>query len=116
MAKKARRNIKLVADWTYKNAWFDIYIDCSGGREHLMSHRRDRRIYDLLKDGVRITELERSASKLVSDVSLYGCKCARNGSGQNRKCRKNRAKKLDNPIAHLINVANEYIAELSRTA
>lgn len=72
MAKKMIRNVRLIADGSIGQDWFDIYIDFGGNREYLMAHRQNARLFSLLKSGVSINELERSVSKIVLDVLLSG--------------------------------------------
>ena len=116
MAEKLNRNVKIVADDGMKDGWFDIYLDFSGNREYLMPHRQNDRLYSLLKDGLRIEELERNASRVISDASLSGKRYLRSDINLRLKCRKNWARKLENTIDHLVTVANEYIWDMARVA
>ena len=112
MAEKIMRNVKLVAEERCDREWFDIYIDFSGNREYLMPHRQNEKLFRLLRNGVCIGELERSTSKLVSDVSLSGRRYMRGGINPRLKCRKNQARKLENSIGHLVLVANDYMEQM----
>ena len=116
MAEKLNRNVEIVADDGMKDGWFDIYLDFSGNREYLMPHRQNGRLYSLLKDGLRIEELERNASRVISDASLSGKRHLRGDINPRLKCRKNWARKLENTIGHLVTVANEYIQDMARAA
>jgi len=116
MAEKLNRNVKIVVDNGMKDGWFDIYLDFSGTREYLMPHRQNKRLYSMLKDGLRIEELERNATRAVSDVSLSGKRYLRGGINPRLKCRKNQARKLENSISHLVTVANDYIQDMADAA
>ena len=116
MAEKITRNVKLIAEGSYDRDWFDIYIDFSGSREYLMPHRQNERLFEILKGGVSIGELERCTPKLVSDVSLSGRRYLKGGINPRLKCRKNQARKLENSIGHLVLAANEYMEDMDYVA
>ena len=116
MAEKMNRNVKLVAEGTHNQDWFDIYIDFSGRREYLMPHRQNGMLFSILKDGVTIGELERSMQKMVSEMSLSGRRYLKGGINPRLKCRKNQSRKLENSIAHLVLVANEYMEDMDYAA
>ena len=116
MSERMNRNVRLVAEGTREQDWFDIYIVVSGSKEYLMPHRKNDRLYVLLKDGVRIGDLERSVQKVVSDISLSGRRYLKGGINPRLKCRKNQARRLENSIGHLVMAANEYVEDLARTA
>ena len=44
-----------------KHGGFDIYMDFSGQREYLMWHRHNGLLYGMLKDGIRVSEIQRIA-------------------------------------------------------
>lgn len=112
MAEKMKQSVKLIADGSIGQGGFDIYIDFRGSREYLMTHRQNARLYSLLKSGVKINDLERSISKAVADISLAGRRYLKGDIHPRIKYRKNQARKLENTIRHLVNVANEYIYEM----
>lgn len=116
MAEKMNRNVKLVAEGTHNQDWFDIYIDFSGSREYLMPHRQNRKLFSLLRDGMTIRELERSMQKMVSEMSLSGHRHLKGGINPRLKCRKNQSRKLENSLVHLVSVANEYMADMDYAA
>lgn len=52
-------NTKVIAINNYKKAGFSIYLSISGRLEYVMSHRHNAFLYNLLKDGLSISELKR---------------------------------------------------------
>ena len=116
MAENMSRNVRLVAEGTREQDWFDIYIDFSGSREYLMPHRKNDRLYGLLKDGMSIGDLERSTQKVVSDISLSGRRYLKGGINPRLKCRKNQARRLENSIGHLVLAAHEYMEDMALAA
>ena len=49
MSERISRNVRLEAEGTQEQDWFDIYIDFSGSREYLMPHRKNDRFIFFLK-------------------------------------------------------------------
>ena len=112
MAEKMKQNVKLIADGSIGQGGFDIYIVFRGSREFLMTHRQNDKLYSLLKSGIKINDLERSISKAAADISLAGRRYLKGDIHPRIKYRKNQARKLENTIRHLVNVANKYIYEM----
>lgn len=108
---RKNRNVKVIAKGSRRKGWFDIYIDFSGRQEYLMSHRKNEYLFRLLKVGVGIEEVERNMQKLVSSVSLSGCRYMKGRNNPRLKRRKNQSRKLENSVDHLLTVVNEYICE-----
>lgn len=86
---------------------FDIYLCLSGARHYLMSHRQNDHLFQLLKGGVSIDELDRTAQKKVTDISANGF--YRGTPDRRKKCRKNQSRKLENSVGHLLSVVQEYM-------
>lgn len=57
--KKARNQVRVIAERAENPRGFWIYVDFSGQRELLMFHRYNSLLYGLLKDGVGLDELAR---------------------------------------------------------
>lgn len=58
--KNSDRGIRVFAVNNYKvSNKFDIYLDFSGQREWLMMHRHNGAIFNILKDGIQLSELRR---------------------------------------------------------
>ncbi|MBE6013749.1 MAG: hypothetical protein E7241_00070 [Lachnospiraceae bacterium] len=110
MVEKMNRNVRLVAETSQKTG-FDIYLDFSGNREYLMAHRYNKDLYNILKDGIKLVEFERSTRKLISDSSQYNQAGKNSGPRRKIKNKRNRSKKFENSLEHVINVANEYMEE-----
>lgn len=107
--RRNKKNMRLIVEGSTEWEWFDIYIDFSGNREYLMPHRPNILLFNLLRGGVTLGELERNMWKMVSDVSLSGKRFKKGQTNPRLKYRKNQARKLENSVGHLINVVNEYI-------
>lgn len=116
MLEKMSSNIRLVAEGRVEQDGFDIYILAFGRKDYLMSHRKNDRMYALLKDGVRIGDLERSIQKVVSDISLSRRRYLRGGVNPRLKCKKNQARRLENSVGHLVKVAHEYMKDMTRAS
>ncbi len=56
---KRENNIKIIAENAGYSSGFNIFIDFSGKREHLMYHRHNRLLYNELKTGMGLGELKR---------------------------------------------------------
>ena len=100
------RKIRILATANHTDR-FDIYLDVSGERHYLMSHRWNSPLYQLLKEGVSVDQLERAAQKKVVDVSygrFYKKRCR-----PGRKRRKNISRKLENSVRHLHSAVEEYL-------
>ena len=74
----------VIAENNQKRGGFDIYLYFSGQREYLMWHRHNGLLYGLLKDGIKVSDIQRTA------------KTQRTYSGM---------------LRYLLTVINEYIAE-----
>ena len=82
-------NIRVIAKNNGSAPGFTIYLDFSGGSiEPLIVHRHNGLLYNSLKDGVRIEELQRMAQ---------------------RNKRSKREQKLHANISHVLKAAEEYI-------
>lgn len=116
MNEKIRRNVKLIAQKGSVKGWFYIYIDFSGRREYLMSHRHGGGLFELLKESVRLNELERIIKKMILDTSLSGKRYMKGNGSPMFKYRKKLLRRLENSIRHLAIVTNEYIDEVKYAA
>lgn len=94
--KNAERNIKVVAENNENKQGFNIYLDCSGQREFIVWHRHNEVLYNVLKDGVVLRDLNRKKPiKLFQDQYGYG--------------KRRITAKFDNMMNHLRLVINDYI-------
>lgn len=57
--KNQDRSIRVIAENNYRHDGFNIYLEFSGKREYLMSHRHNAFIFDMLKHGPRLAELRK---------------------------------------------------------
>ena len=89
---KANPNTRLVAVSNSSDKTFDVFMDVSGARRYLSTHKRSPYLYDLFKDdGITLTELKRWAPKA--------------GRSSNRK----HTKKFVSSVRHIIRIADSYI-------
>lgn len=93
---KKNRNISILAQNTTDARGFHIYLDFSGQREYLMSHRHNGLLYDLLKDGVALDDVRRWRPS---------------GNRKRGRSRRRREECLYHMVDHLLDVADEYIWE-----
>lgn len=85
---KNLKNVKIFAENVDGRAGFNVYLDFSGQREFLVAHRKCAPLFLLLKNGMRMEELER----------------------WNRANRRSKiSQKLSHTVAHLITIASDYI-------
>ena len=98
--KIKNRNIKVIAINKGNEAGFNIFIDFSGQKELLMSHRHNGLLYKYLKDGICLTDLK------FMKPSKYICLC-----GFSRRNSKVAFTRIDSMIRHINNVVNNYIIE-----
>ncbi len=109
MKKFESANLKLVAKDNMKKGIFAIYLDYSGKREYIMSHRYNAAIYNILVEGISLSELYRSKRKIVSSISMPGHRYSKGDIHPRLKCKKNQSRKLENSLEHILSVANEYL-------
>ena len=57
--KEATRNVRIFAENAEATHGFNIFLDFSGQREFLMFHRHNGLAYNLLKDGIKVDDLQR---------------------------------------------------------
>lgn len=94
-SKIANRNVMIIAQNNGEKAGFNIYLDFSGQREYLMSHRHNGLLYGLLKDGASLEEMRR-----LKPARIRG-----------RYARKAKIAKLYGQVAYLVSVIDEYMLE-----
>ena len=82
-------NTCIIAVNNGRETGFNIFLEFSGQREFLLWHRHNGLLFNLLKDGLRIENLQRW------------------------KPRRRSQDKLGNMIKHLLNVVDNYITERS---
>lgn len=94
--KNAEKNIKVIAENNENKSGFSIYLDFSGQRELIVLHRYNGILYNILKDGVALRDINRKKPiRLFQD--RYG-----------RRMRRATAE-FDNMMNHLRLVINDYI-------
>lgn len=97
--KYTNSNIRLVAVNRDHMDGFNIYLDFSGQREYLMSHRHNGLLYKMLEDGVRLADLQPLRGNRELSSQFY------------RRYGVYRGNVLDSMICHLLFVVDEYMTE-----
>ena len=85
----------------------DIYcINAAGEEEYLMSSHYDKSVHDLIPEGgASIGEIKECRARAFISRRL-----TRNRQSRGRiKCRRNRSRKLENTINHILAVFRDYI-------
>lgn len=63
---KYNRNIRVIAENNNgRLPGFNVYLDLSGQREYIFTHRRNGQLYNLLKNGIPISQLKRLTPKQI---------------------------------------------------
>ena len=57
--KKSNRNIRIFAEKAQQDGSFHIFLDFSGRKEYLVTHRRNPALYSALKNGMSLKEWQR---------------------------------------------------------
>ena len=91
--KRSNKNVRIIIE-SRKGSGFDIYLDFSGQREYLMTHRHNGLLYMLLKDGMFIEDIRRW--RVSREKAIGGNK---------------RTNVVDNSMKHILLVAEDYLAE-----
>ena len=102
--KRYSRNIWVVAENNGNQDGFNIYLEFSGQREYLMTHRHSGILYGLLKDGVRLVELQR----MLMDPNNQCVLARRSGILP--------VKQYRDKIRYLLQVIEEYIMDREECA
>lgn len=103
--KRYERNIRVIAINEDVQSGFNIYLEFSGKREYLVTHRHNGALYGLLKDGIRVADMQRllyGSCKLqsINDYRVYFFP----------------TKQLRNSMRHLMIVIDEYITDRAQCA
>ena len=91
--KKQFNNIRVCAENMGSKRGFNIYLDFSGQREYLMSHRHNGLLFEMLKDGIYLNEMKRMKRG--------------SRSGKVRTC----SVKTKNSVEHLLLVIDDYLID-----
>ena len=98
--KKLNRNISLRVENRKGGNGFNIYLDFSGKREYLMTHRHNGLLYDLLKDGPIVADMGRWKARDIARKIGSSPRSSRSG-------------KVLNMVNHLLLVIDDYMLERS---
>lgn len=96
--KDNNRNIVVQVENRTDNDGFHIYLNFSGQREYLMTHRHNGLLYELLKDGAVLGDMRRwKAGDIAGRIG--------------RSPRSPRSDKLTNMVDYLLIVIDDYLYE-----
>lgn len=101
--------IRLVAKAGKTQNCFDIYVSYrQADWEYLMSHRRNPRLFELLKEAISLQSLRKETQKIVKDIARFP-----NNHMSFRhlghKQRRVHSRRIDDSVRHLIDVTYEYM-------
>ncbi|MCR5213046.1 MAG: hypothetical protein K6E10_01390 [Eubacterium sp.] len=99
MGKKSNNTIIIAEKVDYTKNNYNIYMIFSGKKEFLMSHRDDRFLYPVLKEGITLNEL-----RWNKPVKIY--------SSRGINVNKHVAKEVYGTFNHIIKVVDSYIKEI----
>ena len=102
--KRYSRNILVVAENNGNQDGFNVYLVFSGHREYLFTHRHNGPMFVMLKDGIRLADLQRS----VRTMNIQ-CLCGRRMSIA-------AARHLLGSMRYLLVVIDEYIEDRDQCA
>ena len=102
--KHYTRNIVVLAENNGNQHGFNVYLVFSGQREYLFTHRHNGPMYSLLKDGVRVADMQRSIREKAIPTL-----CGRKGSITVTK-------QLLNSMQHLLIMIDDYIKDREQCA
>ncbi len=102
--KRHSRNILVFAENNENQHGFNVYLAFSGQREYLLTHRHNGAMYMMLKDGIRLGELQRG----VREMKLPALCSRRVGIIDSEQLR--------NSMRYLLVVINEYIEDREQCA
>ena len=91
-----KNNVKVFAVNCENTSGFNIYLDFSGRREYVMSHRHNGLLYQVMKDGIHLNELMRKKPHRIFPkygIQYYGTTSA----------------KAERQLNHVIRVIEDYI-------
>lgn len=92
------RNIVVQVENRTDNRGFHVYLNFSGQREYLMTHRHNGLLYELLKDGAVLGDMKRWSMGDIAGKIGYSP-------------RSPRSDKLKNMVDHLLIVIGDYLYE-----
>lgn len=104
MSKGYNRNILVFAENNGTSRGFNIYLDFSGQREYLLTHRHNGAIFKILENGIRLPDLERG----IRDMNMQLL------SG--RRSRITLTNQLQKNLSFLLTVIDEYITDREQCA
>ena len=93
------KNVRVIAVNRELEDGFNIYLDFSGRREYLLSHRHNGIMYEILKDGISVEKLKRTKPHQL--YTEYGFRF----TGRN-------SSKLERQLNHLNDIIEEYLNEI----
>ena len=102
--KRYSRNILVFAENNGNQSGFNVYLEFSGQREYLFTHRHNGAMFRLLKDGIRLDDLQRGIQENNISIPL--------GSKANSIA----TRQIMNSMRHMMVVIDDYIADREQCA
>ena len=102
--KRYSRNIMVYAENNGNQSGFNIFLEFSGQREYLVTHRHNGAMYKVLKNGVRLDDMQRG----IQEMSMSSL-CGRHSSIA-------ATNQLRNSMQYLMVVIDEYISDREQCA
>ena len=96
--RRYNRNILVIAENNGNQSGFNIYLDFSGRREYLITHRHNGAMFSILRNGIRIADMQRD----IMENNLQTLCCRNPGIFDTEQLR--------NSMRYLLVVIEEYIA------
>lgn len=62
--KRYNRNILVFAENNGNESGFNIYLEFSGQREYLVTHRHNGAMFSMLKNGIRLDDMQRGVQEM----------------------------------------------------
>lgn len=102
--QRCSRNILVFAENNGNHHGFNVYLVFSGQREYLITHRHNGAMYFMLKNGIRLADLQRGVREMKISTLC------------SRKAEIAATKQLRNSIRYLLMVIDEYIQDRAQCA
>ncbi len=102
--KRYNRNIMVFAENNGYKSGFNVYLVFSGQREYLFTHRHNGAMYNILKDGIRLADLQRGVRETTLPIF-----CERRSGIADTK-------QLRNSMRYLMVLIDDYLMDREMTA
>ncbi len=104
----ASQNVLLLATPSDNRSLFELHIIAANGAiEYLLSHRWNKTLFNILKNGITLAELKRKQPALISNIGLHSRRVSshKHHRGPGRKY----SEQIKNSLDQIMRVAEDYI-------